>query len=132
MRDKKREKTEKVSFILMGGKNGIKKFYLLQYNNRTCILFRALLQYKQRQVNPMKKQITFIHCADLHLDSPFKGLSDIPSPILKNIRESTFIALTNLTNLAIQRKVDFVLMVGDVFDQEEQSMRAHIAIKKSF
>ncbi|WP_058308271.1 metallophosphoesterase family protein [Gracilibacillus massiliensis] len=79
----------------------------------------------------MKKQLTFLHCADLHLDSPFKGLSDIPSNILADIRESTFTALTNLTNLAIQEKVDFVLLVGDIFDQEEQSMRAHIALRKT-
>ncbi|WP_073198896.1 metallophosphoesterase family protein [Gracilibacillus kekensis] len=79
----------------------------------------------------MKKQITFLHCADLHLDSPFKGLSNIPSNILADIRESTFAALTNLTNLAIEKKVDFVLLVGDIFDQEEQSMRAHIALRKS-
>ncbi|MFD2655119.1 metallophosphoesterase family protein [Gracilibacillus thailandensis] len=80
----------------------------------------------------MKKEISFIHCADLHLDSPFKGLKDIPSELLRDIRQSTFQALENLTEQAIKHQVDFVLLVGDIFDQEEQSMQAHMALQKAF
>ncbi|MDX8045702.1 DNA repair exonuclease [Gracilibacillus sp. S3-1-1] len=76
--------------------------------------------------------ITFIHCADLHLDSPFKGLKNIPTDLLAAVRKSTFKALDNLTEQAIKHQVDFVLLVGDVFDQEEQSMQAHMALLKAF
>ncbi|MGP4038290.1 metallophosphoesterase family protein [Gracilibacillus sp. D59] len=80
----------------------------------------------------MRKKISFIHCADLHLDSPFKGLKDIPKQLLTDIRKSTFQALENLTEQAIKHQVDFVLLVGDIFDQEEQSMQAHMALRKAF
>ncbi|SFL40498.1 DNA repair exonuclease SbcCD nuclease subunit [Gracilibacillus orientalis] len=80
----------------------------------------------------MTRDISFIHCADLHLDSPFKGLKNIPTDLLTDIRNSTFLALDNLTEQAIQHQVDFVLLVGDIFDQEEQSMQAHMALRKAF
>lgn len=78
------------------------------------------------------KKVSFIHCADLHLDSPFKGLTYIPSDRLEDIRQSTFHVLANLTKAAIEHKVDFVLMVGDIFDQAEQSMQAHMALRQAF
>lgn len=34
--------------------------------------------------------VKFIHAADLHLDSPFSGLKDMPPSLLKEIRESPF------------------------------------------
>ncbi len=80
----------------------------------------------------MGKDISFIHCADLHLDSPFKGLSNLPAHLFDEVRNSTFLALEKLVQTAIERRVDFVLMVGDIFDQEEQSMKAHIALVRAF
>lgn len=80
----------------------------------------------------MRKTISFIHAADLHLDSPFKGLSQIPDQIFKEIRQSTFKALDNLVNIAIAKRVDFVLLVGDLFDNEKQSLKAQIHLKTAF
>lgn len=70
--------------------------------------------------------VKFIHAADLHLDSPFKGLSDIPEKLLSEIQNSTFQSLENIVQLAIQRKVDFVLLVGDIFDIEDRSVKAQV------
>ncbi len=80
----------------------------------------------------MSKQLSFIHAADLHLDSPFKGLANTPDPIFKEVRESTFVALDNLVQAAINQRVDFVLIVGDLFDNEKQSLKAQIRLKKAF
>ncbi|UOQ46797.1 DNA repair exonuclease [Gracilibacillus caseinilyticus] len=80
----------------------------------------------------MRKAIKFIHCADLHLDSPFKGLKDLPEEWLTEIRKSTFKALDRLVEQAIDLEVDFVIMVGDLFDQEQQSMQAHMALRDAF
>lgn len=80
----------------------------------------------------MSKSISFIHAADLHLDSPFKGLSHIPDQVLKEIRQSTFKALDNLVNIAITKNVDFVLLVGDLFDNDKQSLKAQVYLKKAF
>ncbi|WP_373895631.1 exonuclease SbcCD subunit D [Virgibacillus sp. CBA3643] len=80
----------------------------------------------------MAKQISFIHAADLHLDSPFKGLADTPEPIFKEILESTFTALDRLIQAAIDKQVDFVLMAGDLFDNEKQSLKAQIRLRRAF
>ncbi|MEC5423705.1 DNA repair exonuclease [Virgibacillus sp. C22-A2] len=80
----------------------------------------------------MSEQISFIHAADLHLDSPFKGLADVPDVILQEIRESTFVALDRLVNTAIEKKVDFILLVGDLFDNEKQSLKAQVRLKRAF
>ncbi|WP_017472426.1 metallophosphoesterase family protein [Amphibacillus jilinensis] len=74
----------------------------------------------------MEKKISFIHCADLHLDSPFKGMSRLPAHLYQQLKRSTFDALDNLVALAINKNVDFILIVGDVFDESIQSVYAEM------
>ncbi|SFA81290.1 DNA repair exonuclease SbcCD nuclease subunit [Lentibacillus halodurans] len=76
--------------------------------------------------------ISFIHAADLHLDSPFKGLSHIPESIFQKVKESTFEALDLLVEQAIEKQVDFVLLVGDLFDHEKQSLKAQVHLRNAF
>lgn len=80
----------------------------------------------------MKQSIRFLHCADLHLDSPFKGLSHVSPKLFEEIQLSTYRAFQRMVDTAIEQQVDFVLMVGDIFDGEQQSMRAHMTLKKGF
>ncbi|WP_066068330.1 metallophosphoesterase family protein [Neobacillus soli] len=70
------------------------------------------------------KQISFIHAADLHLDSPMVGLKHLPENIFTRVKESTFTALKKLTTAAIESQVDFVIFAGDLFDGEDRSLRA--------
>jgi DNA repair protein SbcD/Mre11 len=70
------------------------------------------------------KQISFIHAADLHLDSPMVGLKHLPAKILSRVRESTFTALERMTAAAIELDVDFVIIAGDLYDGEDRSLRA--------
>ncbi|MDR4887214.1 DNA repair exonuclease [Fredinandcohnia sp. QZ13] len=74
--------------------------------------------------------ITFLHIADLHLDSPFSGLANTPSELFKRVQESTFTSLTRLINIAIEKKVDFVVIAGDLFDGEDRSLRAQSRFRK--
>lgn len=62
--------------------------------------------------------VKFIHAADLHLSSPFKGLRDnmIPDELWKQIYHSTFDAFTQLVDDAIAMQVPFILLAGDTFD----------------
>ncbi|WP_067729820.1 metallophosphoesterase family protein [Oceanobacillus damuensis] len=80
----------------------------------------------------MAEDISFIHAADLHLDSPFKGLINTPDSIFKEIRESTFKALERLVETAIEKEVDFILLAGDLFDNEKQSLKAQIRLRRAF
>jgi DNA repair protein SbcD/Mre11 len=58
----------------------------------------------------------FLHAADIHLDSPLKGLERYEGAPVDEIRCATRRALENLVRLAIERQVAFVLMAGDVYD----------------
>ncbi|EKB3203532.1 exonuclease SbcCD subunit D [Listeria monocytogenes] len=76
------------------------------------------------------KEIQFLHMADLHLDSPFIGLSTLPQPLFSAIQESTFQSLERITTVAIKEAVDFVLIAGDIYDSEDQSVRAQSRFSK--
>ncbi|EAV9867344.1 exonuclease SbcCD subunit D [Listeria monocytogenes] len=75
-------------------------------------------------------EIQFLHMADLHLDSPFIGLSTLPQPLFSAIQESTFQSLERITTVAIKEAVDFVLIAGDIYDSEDQSVRAQARFAK--
>ena len=62
----------------------------------------------------------FVHAADLHLDSPLRGLEaykDDGAPV-ERIREATRQALCNLVELCLAERADFLLLCGDVFDDD--------------
>ncbi len=59
----------------------------------------------------------FLHTGDLHLDSPLEGLSaEAPAEVLAVLRAATTDAWKSIVGLAIQERVDFVLVAGDVFE----------------
>jgi exonuclease SbcD len=62
--------------------------------------------------------ITFLHAADIHLDSPLKGLERYENAPVERIRGATRRAFTGLIDLAIEKRVDFVLIAGDLYDGE--------------
>lgn len=62
----------------------------------------------------------FIHCADLHLDSPLRGLERYDGAPAQDMREATRRAFINVVDLALDREADFVLIAGDVFDGDWQ------------
>lgn len=59
---------------------------------------------------------TFIHAADIHLDSPLTGLSQHADAPTETIRVATREALTRLVDAAIEHNVDFILIAGDLYD----------------
>jgi DNA repair protein SbcD/Mre11 len=60
--------------------------------------------------------VKFIHAADIHLDSPLRGLSRYESAPAESIRDACRRAFENLVDLAISEKVAFILLAGDLFD----------------
>ncbi len=60
--------------------------------------------------------VKFIHTADIHLDSPLKGLEIHEDAPVEAIRGATRRAFENLIGLAIEEEVDFVLIAGDLYD----------------
>lgn len=58
----------------------------------------------------------FIHSADIHLDSPLRGLERYEGAPIEYARKASRAAFVNLVNLCLQEEVDFVLIVGDLYD----------------
>ena len=72
------------------------------------------------------RPFSFIHTADLHLDSPFTGLRQVGASVASLIKDATFRAFDKVVDLAIRRKVDFFLVAGDVYDASDRSLRAQL------
>ncbi len=71
-------------------------------------------------------EIKFIHAADMHLGRQFSGLCQ-SSPELANLfRRAGYASWNNLICTAIERKVDFVTLAGDVFDSQHATVRARV------
>jgi DNA repair exonuclease SbcCD nuclease subunit len=60
--------------------------------------------------------ISFVHAADIHLDSPLRGLQQYPGAPVHEIRGATRKALENLADLAIEESVSFICISGDLYD----------------
>lgn len=58
----------------------------------------------------------FIHAADIHLDSPLRGLAAYPDAPAERLRTATRDAFYNLVSRSIEESVDFVVIAGDVYD----------------
>jgi len=58
----------------------------------------------------------FIHTADIHLDSPLRGLTRHEGTAAERIRSATRIAFDGLIAEAIDQQVAFVVIAGDLYD----------------
>ncbi|MDT7043104.1 DNA repair exonuclease [Candidatus Nitronereus thalassa] len=74
----------------------------------------------------------FVHTADLHLDSPFRGLSEVAPALQSVLREATFQAFERIIDLCINRDVNFLLIAGDIHDASDRSLRALTRLRQGF
>jgi DNA repair exonuclease SbcCD nuclease subunit len=58
----------------------------------------------------------FLHAADLHLGSPFHGLSLRDEAVARRFAEASRGAFTALVGRAIEENVAFIVIAGDVYD----------------
>lgn len=74
----------------------------------------------------------FIHAADLHIDSPMRGLDAHDGAPVDRLRNATREAFENLVTLAIDERVDFVILAGDLFDGKWPDMKTGIWTSRQF
>lgn len=72
----------------------------------------AFFEDQQSPANMVK----FIHTADIHLDSPLRGLEAHDDAPVAEIRGATRRAFDALIDLAIDEAVSFILIAGDLYD----------------
>ena len=76
--------------------------------------------------------VKFIHCADLHLDSPFKSKSYLSPNIFEDVQKSAYESFKNIVDLALKQEVDFIIIAGDLFDSENRTLRAEVFLNEQF
>lgn len=69
----------------------------------------------------MGRSLTFLHMADLHIGAPFRGLRELSPAWADRLVAAIPEAYQYLVDVAIERKVDFVVIAGDIFDDARAS-----------
>ncbi|MHB1104336.1 MAG: metallophosphoesterase family protein [Devosia sp.] len=72
----------------------------------------------------------FIHAADLHIDSPLRGLNRYEGAPVERLRGATRQALARLVDLAIDEQVAFVLIAGDLYDRDWQDFHTGLFVRE--
>lgn len=67
------------------------------------------------------EHVTVVHAADIHLDSPLRGLERIAGQDLASrLRAATREALANLIDETISSSADAIVLAGDIYDGEQK------------
>ncbi len=69
----------------------------------------------------------FVHTADIHLDSPLRGLEAYPGAPVERLRIATRQAFDRVVNLCLEERVDFLIIAGDLFDTDVRDFQAALA-----
>jgi DNA repair exonuclease SbcCD nuclease subunit len=72
----------------------------------------------------------FIHAADVHLDSPLRGLDRYEGAPADEIRQATRRAFHRLVDLALEERVSFVILAGDIYDGEARDFQTALFFNK--
>jgi DNA repair exonuclease SbcCD nuclease subunit len=72
----------------------------------------------------------FIHCADVHLDTPLQGLAEYPGAPTTEIRNATRRAFEKVLDAAISEEVDFLIIAGDLYDIGLKSFESALFFNK--
>ena len=72
---------------------------------------------------------SFLHCGDVHLGAPFRGLQELSPALSERLRDAPAKAFERLVNTAIERDVAAVVIAGDLFDAADRNLRAQIQLR---
>jgi DNA repair exonuclease SbcCD nuclease subunit len=79
-----------------------------------------------------RNHFQFVHAADLHVDSPLRGLEYLEDAPVDRLRSATRAAMQNLVETCIQESVAFLIVAGDVFDGPWMDMRTGLWTARQF
>src|SRR5580765_1591643 len=74
--------------------------------------------------------VRFIHAADLHLDSPFRGLAHAAPELRDSLQAATLGAFERIVSHTIESKADFLVIAGDLYDSRDRSLRALVSFRR--
>ena len=67
---------------------------------------------------------TFLHTSDLHLEQPLHGVAEVPDHLCELFLDAPYRAAQSIFDAAIEHRVDFVVLAGDVADWHRAGPRA--------
>lgn len=74
--------------------------------------------------------LRFAHLADLHLDTPFKGVEALKPALAQRLRDASLAAWDRAVAICLRERVDFVLIAGDIYDSDQAGVRAQLRFLK--
>jgi DNA repair exonuclease SbcCD nuclease subunit len=74
----------------------------------------------------------FIHAADLHIDSPLRGLEAYEGAPVERVRNATRDALRRLVQLCLEEQADFLIVAGDLFDHDWKDFNTALFVVDQF
>jgi DNA repair exonuclease SbcCD nuclease subunit len=74
--------------------------------------------------------VKFIHCADVHLDTPLQGLAHYPGARANEIRNATRRAFEKVIDAALSEQIDFMIIAGDLYDVGLKSFESALFFNK--
>ena len=72
----------------------------------------------------------FVHAADLHLDSPFRGIGDAKASLKEQLQAATLGALGRVVDHTIESQSDFLIIAGDIYDSKDRNLRALVSFRR--
>ena len=72
---------------------------------------------------------SFVHAADLHLDTPFHGIGEVAPFVAASLREASLAAFDAIVELAIERDAAFLVVAGDIYDGADRGLRAQLRFR---
>lgn len=70
------------------------------------------------------RAFTFIHAADLHLDTPFIGIGQVSARVADALQNASLDVFDALIELTIREEARFLLLAGDLYDGAARGIRA--------
>jgi len=78
----------------------------------------------------MAREFSFLHIADIHLGRAFSDIS-LYNENMALCKDACEKAFNKIIDTAIKKSVDFILIAGDSFDNDEHDLHTKLLFKKS-
>ena len=84
------------------------------------------------QVQESQMSVNFLHTADLHLGSQLKTQHQRSSQSSDALDSAVYTAVKRLFDVALEEDVDFVIVAGDLYDEDSRSVKANAFLNDQF
>jgi len=76
--------------------------------------------------------VRFVHTADFHLEVPLFGVAYLPTELRSLFRSAAQQAARRVFDVAIEEKVDFVILAGDIIQPSSSGVAAAARLREQF